>query len=284
MAIVFLGLGSNIGNKAENLNKAINFLRVRMGEVVSSSAFYETKPWGYASENAFLNAVVSVDTNILPLQILTIIQEIEKEMGRRVKNERERYEDRIIDIDLLFYDDLIYSDSQLTIPHPLIENREFVLNPLDEIAPDFIHPIRKKTIHELKEELLLEENKKRPSYIRQRINSFKYAFNGFRILLKNEHNARFHLLTGILVIVMGILLRVSPMEWMLLVFLIGIVFMAEIFNTIIEYLVDYISPTYRNQIKKIKDLGAASVLVVAISAIILGLLIFLPKIYALIVG
>ncbi|MCD7971676.1 MAG: diacylglycerol kinase family protein [Candidatus Azobacteroides sp.] len=113
------------------------------------------------------------------------------------------------------------------------------------------------------------------------MNSFRYAFNGLKILLKNEHNARIHLFIGIAIVLLGIFLKVSSIEWMIFVFLIGIVFMAEIFNTIIEYLIDYISPTYRNQIKKIKDLGAAAVFVIAISAIILGLIIFLPKIWAL---
>ena len=282
MATVFLGLGSNIGNKVENLNKAIDFIRVRIGEIISSSAFYETKPWGYVSENTFLNAVVLVETNILPLQTLTIIQEIEREMGRRITSENDRYEDRIIDIDLLFYDDLIYSDHILTVPHPLIEKREFILNPLAEIAPNFVHPVSKKTMLEVKKELLLEEKEKRPSYIKLRLKSFKYAFNGIKVLLKNEHNARIHLFAGVLVILLGILLRVSLVEWMLLTILIGVVFMTEIFNTIIEYMIDYISPTYRNQVKKIKDLGAAAVLIVAFSAVILGLMIFIPKIYTLI--
>lgn len=281
MSQVYLGLGSNIGNKPENLKKTIQMIEMRMGTVLSSSAFYETQPWGYVSENSFLNAVILVETNILPLQVLTIIQQIEKEMGREQKNNNNRYEDRLIDIDLLFYDDLIYSDQLLTIPHPLIEKREFVITPMNEIAPNFVHPVSKKKMHVLKKELLLEKNPKRPSFFRQRMNSFRYAFNGLKILLKNEHNARIHLFIGIAIVLLGIFLKVSSIEWMIFVFLIGIVFMAEIFNTIIEYLIDYISPTYRNQIKKIKDLGAAAVFVIAISAIILGLIIFLPKIWAL---
>lgn len=281
MAQVYLGLGSNIGNKAENLQKVTHIIEMRIGKIIASSAFYETRPWGYISENSFLNSVIQIETNILPQQILTITQQIEKEMGRGKKNPYKRYEDRLIDIDILFYDDLVYSNHVLTIPHPLIEKRDFVLNPLHEIAPEFVHPISKKKIYQLKNELSLEENRPKPSHLKQRINSFKYAFNGFRILLQNEYNARIHALAGIIVIILGFLFKISLVEWMVLIFLVGIVFMAEIFNTIFEYLIDYISPTYKNQIKKIKDLGAAAVLVVALTAIILGLLIFLPKIWML---
>jgi 2-amino-4-hydroxy-6-hydroxymethyldihydropteridine diphosphokinase len=280
MAQVYLGLGTNIGNKAENLYKAIRFIEKRMGRIISSSAFYQTKPWGYVSDNTFLNSVVCVDTNILPLQILVIVQQIEAEMGRE-RDTTKRYEDRVIDIDILFYDDLVYSDKNhtLSIPHPLVEKRRFVLEPMNEIAPDFVHPVCKKTIRELHAELLKEEkDKNKPHIIKARAESFGHAFNGLKVLLRNEHNARIHILASILVIGAGIFFKISAIEWMLIIIAIGVVFICEIFNTVIEYLVDYISPTYHNGIKKIKDLSAAAVLIVAGISGILGLLIFIPKI------
>ena len=281
MAQVYLGLGTNIGKKEENLRKAACIIEKRMGKLIFSSAFYYTTPWGYASENSYLNTVICIETNILPFQVLTNIQQIEKEMGR-VRDITKRYEDRVIDIDILFYDDLVFSDENhtLTIPHPLVEKRRFVLEPLNEIAPNFIHPVNKKPISLLFEELLKEEEKKKhkPHLIEARINSFGYALNGLKILIKNEYNSRIHLIIGFLVIIAGIFFRISTTEWMLLLFTIGMVFISEIFNTVIEYLIDYISPSYHNGIKKIKDLSAAGVLITATMAVALGLIIFLPKV------
>ena len=280
MGSLYLGLGSNIGNKAENLQKAGILIEKRIGGLISSSAFYHTKPWGYRSENSFLNSVICIETDMPPFQVLDLIKQIEKEMGRK-RDTTERYEDRVIDIDILFYDDLIFSDENhtLTIPHPLLEKRGFVLEPLNEIAPDFIHPIRKKTIARLYDELLKEEEEKEKRHpIKARIKSFGPALNGLKILLKNEHNARIHLVIGILVIAAGFFFRISTIEWMLVIFAIGFVFTCEIFNTLIEYLVDYISPSYHGKIKKIKDLGAAAVLIPAIISVALGLIIFLPKV------
>jgi diacylglycerol kinase len=208
---------------------------------------------------------------------------VEDEMGRK-RDTTKRYEDRVIDIDILFYDDLVYSndDHTLTIPHPLIEKRKFVLEPLREIAPSFIHPTAKKTISQLYEELLKEEWKKhQPHVLKARINSFGHAINGLKILLKYEYNARIHIIIGILVIIAGIVFRIKTIEWMLIIFAIGIVFTCEIFNTVTEYLMDYISPSFNNEIKKIKDLSAAAVLIMSITSVILGIIIFLPKIHAL---
>jgi len=282
MAQVYFGLGSNIGNKAKNLHKAALIIEKRMGRLISSSAFYHTKPWGYISDNSYLNSVICIETNILPFQVLTIVQQIEKEMGRE-RDITKRYEDRMIDIDILFYDDLIFADENhtLTIPHPLMEKRRFVLEPLNEIAPDFIHPAYKQPISRLYDELLKEEKKEKPTAIEARINSFGHALNGLKILVKNELNSRIHLIIGFLVIVAGIVFRISNMEWVLLILTIGIVFTCEIFNTVIEYLVDYISPTYHKGIKKIKDLAAAAVLVMAATSVVLGLIIFLPKVLGL---
>ncbi|MDR2475550.1 MAG: 2-amino-4-hydroxy-6-hydroxymethyldihydropteridine diphosphokinase [Bacteroidales bacterium] len=281
MAQLYLGLGSNIAPREEYLQKAIQLIEIRVGRVVAVSQFYETKPWGFASPNMFLDAAIQVETNIFPRELLIIIQQIEKEMGRNDRNSYKRYEDRMIDIDILFYDDLVYSDPELTIPHPLIEKREFVLNALCDIAPDFVHPVCNKKVADLVTDLHQNEPKSlKPPFLKYRLNSLSYALTGFRILFKNELNARIHLAVGIGVIVAGIFFRLPTIEWIILILLIGVVFMAEIFNTVIEYFADFISPSFRNQIKNIKDLGAAGVLIVSIAAIIIGLAIFIPKILA----
>jgi 2-amino-4-hydroxy-6-hydroxymethyldihydropteridine diphosphokinase len=148
MAIAYLGLGTNLGNKDENLNGAVEYIRERVGRINSLSAFYVTEPWGFKSENSFLNAVCSVATDISPIELLYITKEIEKEMGRNRKSVDKIYCDRIIDIDILLYDDLIMQSEELTIPHPIMTERDFVMIPLAEIAPELVHPVLKKKMKE----------------------------------------------------------------------------------------------------------------------------------------
>ncbi len=148
MAIAYLGLGTNLGNKDENLNDAVEYIRERVGRINSLSAFYVTEPWGFKSENSFLNAVCSVATDISPIELLYITKEIEKEMGRNKKSVDKIYSDRIIDIDILLYDDLIMQSEELTIPHPIMTERDFVMIPLAEIAPELVHPVLKKKMKE----------------------------------------------------------------------------------------------------------------------------------------
>lgn len=145
---VFLGLGSNLGDKEANLRAAIYEIEKRIGKVISLSAFYTTEPWGFTSENTFVNAVCKVDTSFLPMEVLHITQEIEKDLGRIQKSVHGNYSDRSMDIDILLYDDIILHTDQLTIPHPLMCERKFVLEPLAEIAPKLIHPITGKTFKE----------------------------------------------------------------------------------------------------------------------------------------
>ena len=151
MATVFLGIGTNIGNKKKNITDATIIIGSVMGEIRALSSLYETEPWGYESPNTFLNAVIQIETEIEPQKCLDIAKAIEREMGR--VHTKEGYEDRIIDIDILFYDDTIYNSGNLTIPHPLIEQRDFVLRPMAEIAPEFKHPISGKTMKNLLHEL-----------------------------------------------------------------------------------------------------------------------------------
>ena len=147
MALIYLGLGSNLGDKAANLNEAILQIREKVGTVLKQSSFHASEAWGYLSENEFLNAAVLVDTVLNPFDLLRTTQEIEKTMGRQHKTVNE-YADRIIDIDILFYDREIIDCETLKIPHPLIPVRQFVVAPLTEIAPDFVHPVEGKTIKE----------------------------------------------------------------------------------------------------------------------------------------
>jgi 2-amino-4-hydroxy-6-hydroxymethyldihydropteridine diphosphokinase len=149
MATVYLGLGTNLGNKEANLRTAIHKLQERIGKQVSLSSFYETAPWGFESDHSFLNAAIGLETSLSPIEILHITQEIEKELGRTKKSVNGSYSDRLIDIDILLYDTLVLQTPELTIPHPLMTERDFVMNPLIEIAGNVIHPTRQKTLSEL---------------------------------------------------------------------------------------------------------------------------------------
>lgn len=151
---VYFGLGTNLGDKEQNLRLAVQHIEERIGKVVSLSAFYATAPWGFASDNAFLNAVVCVETSLPPLEILSVTQSIEKEMGRTHKSVNGVYSDRVIDIDLLLYDDLILDTPTLKLPHPLMQERRFVMEPLAEIAPDVMHPVLGKTLGNIYRDLL----------------------------------------------------------------------------------------------------------------------------------
>lgn len=152
MATVYLGLGTNLGNKEANLRTAIYKLQERIGKQVSLSSFYETAPWGFESDHSFLNAAIGLETNLSPIEILHITQEIEKELGRTKKSVNGSYSDRLIDIDILLYDTLVLQTPELTIPHPLMTERDFVMKPLIEIAGNVIHPTRQKTLSELYQE------------------------------------------------------------------------------------------------------------------------------------
>ena len=144
---VFLGIGTNLGNRKVNLRKAIEMIGENIGKVIKSSSVYETAPWGFDTENDFLNMVVMVETVDTPSEILKKIITIESMLGR--ERNQDRYSSRIIDIDILLYNDLIVNENGLKIPHPLMHERRFVLVPLCEIAQDIIHPIQKITISSL---------------------------------------------------------------------------------------------------------------------------------------
>ncbi|MBP8945033.1 MAG: 2-amino-4-hydroxy-6-hydroxymethyldihydropteridine diphosphokinase [Paludibacteraceae bacterium] len=140
MSLVYLSLGSNLGDKTSHLNSAIEKLNQLAGTVVRRSSFYVTKPWGFESKNDFLNGVVLLKTSLSPLALLEKIQQIEQMMGRVSKTSHQKYVDRTIDIDILLYDNLVMEHPSLTLPHPLMTSRDFVLIPLFEIAPNITDP------------------------------------------------------------------------------------------------------------------------------------------------
>jgi 2-amino-4-hydroxy-6-hydroxymethyldihydropteridine diphosphokinase len=149
MKRAFLGIGSNLGKREDNLRIAIGRIVEETGRIEAVSSVYETEPWGFETDNLFLNMVVKVETSLEPQALLEALLRIEKSMGRR--RDKEFYSSRIIDIDILFYDDIILNENYLKIPHPHLHERRFVLEPLAEIAPDFIHPVFNKKVSSLLE-------------------------------------------------------------------------------------------------------------------------------------
>ena len=149
MPVAYLALGSNLGDRADNLRRAADEIRRTMGEVTSLSSFYETAPWGFRSDNAFLNAALAVRTDLPPMELLARTQEAERLLGRTSKSTGGVYADRPIDIDILLYDGLVLRTPALTIPHPAMAGRLFVLRPLAEIAPGVVHPLLGITVAEM---------------------------------------------------------------------------------------------------------------------------------------
>lgn len=158
---VFLGLGANLGDRARNLTEAIQRLG-QHAKVIKTSSMYETEPWGFEEQPKFLNQVVEIRTGLSPAELLAFLKEIEVAMGRE---KTFRLGPRNIDLDILFYDDLVIISDSLSIPHPALAERAFVLIPLNEIAPDFKHPELKRTIKELAAEADTQGIKKLPSWV-----------------------------------------------------------------------------------------------------------------------
>jgi 2-amino-4-hydroxy-6-hydroxymethyldihydropteridine diphosphokinase len=149
MHTVFLGLGSNLGNQLEMIEKTYSIIQDNIGEIVQKSSVYKTKAWGFESQHDFYNTVIEINTHFDAFELLTHLKSIEKDLGR-IKSS-ENYEDRVIDIDILYFSDLLVKSEQLIIPHPHISKRNFVLYPLAEIASEWIDPVLKLPVKILKE-------------------------------------------------------------------------------------------------------------------------------------
>lgn len=143
--IIFLALGSNLGNRAANLKEAIASLPPQM-EVKAKSKVYETPPWGYVEQEKFLNQVLMAKTYLEPEALLKHLKRLEVALGRKATFKNGP---RLIDIDILFYDNLVFESAALVIPHPRVHERGFVLLPMMDIAPDFVHPVKQKSVRDL---------------------------------------------------------------------------------------------------------------------------------------
>lgn len=146
---IYLGLGTNIGKRSDNLKKAIELISIKIGEVTKTSPVYKTAAWGITNQPDFYNQVIEIKTNKFPWSLMQSLLEIELEMGRvRVQ----KWHERLIDIDILFFEKIILSSENLIIPHPFISERIFVLKPLGDLNSSFVHPVYKKTISQLTNE------------------------------------------------------------------------------------------------------------------------------------
>ncbi len=160
MANVVLITGGNIGNVEQTLTEAARLIEVEVGRVVCHSQIYRTKAWGFDAED-FRNQVLVAESEMEPMQVLEVVNDIERRLGRNREDESRvksatgaRYASRSIDIDILFYDDLVVRGERLTLPHPHMAEREFVLEPLAEVAADWRHPVSGKSVQEMYDELI----------------------------------------------------------------------------------------------------------------------------------
>jgi len=146
---VFLLIGGNMGDRLQNLHQAITGLSATCGPVLQQSAVYETAAWGKTDQPSFLNQALLLTTGLQAQELITTILLVEEKMGRL---RMEKFGPRVIDIDILFYNEVVMHEPNLTIPHPQLQNRRFVLVPMQEIAPELVHPVFHKTITQLLQE------------------------------------------------------------------------------------------------------------------------------------
>lgn len=155
MSVAYIGIGSNLGDRESNCKQAIGLLRQKGTTVIKESSLYETKPWGVTDQPLFLNMAIEIETDLKPFELLRTLKDIEKKMGRE---ETFLWGPRIIDLDILLYNGNIVDEKGLRIPHPHMQDREFVLRPLSEIAGYVTHPLLLLSIEELLQRLKSTEN------------------------------------------------------------------------------------------------------------------------------
>lgn len=154
MAIAYLSLGSNLGDRVGYIQQAVSLLSASPDiNIVATSSFYETEPWQMHSENWFVNAVIQISTTLTPEELLKECKNVESLLGRKKEDDEKGYADRTIDIDIIFYDNLLINTPELTIPHRFFHKRVFMLVPMLEIAQDFVHPLFNKTVEKLYDEI-----------------------------------------------------------------------------------------------------------------------------------
>jgi 2-amino-4-hydroxy-6-hydroxymethyldihydropteridine diphosphokinase len=146
VATAFIGIGSNLGMRKKNCEKAIQLVSGENISVLNRSEMLETEPWGIIDQPTFINMIIEVATDLAPEDLLGLLKKIETDLGR---TSTVRWGPRVIDLDILFYDDLVMKTAGLEIPHPGIAKRYFVLKPLSAIAPEMVHPVLKKSIKDL---------------------------------------------------------------------------------------------------------------------------------------
>jgi len=151
MSTVYIGIGSNLGDRRGNCEKAMELLEKTGIIVKKRSSVYETEAWGVRDQPPYINMAVEIETELSPTQLLTALKAMEKEAGREKSS---RWGPRVLDLDILLFEDVTVLDDDLKIPHPLMHEREFVLIPLDEIAPEANHPLLRKSVHELLQQLM----------------------------------------------------------------------------------------------------------------------------------
>jgi len=149
MEIVYLSLGSNQGDRIGCLQKTVEAINLLVGSILEQSSYFETEPWGFDTDTFFINQVVVIETSLAPYQLLEKIHEIEKNLGRTRIESNHRYTNRCIDIDILFYGNRILTEKNLIIPHQFLHERKFVLEPLNQVAGNIIHPALECSIHDL---------------------------------------------------------------------------------------------------------------------------------------
>jgi len=151
MAKAYIGIGTNLGDREANVKRAVAMLENMGINLLHLSSLHETEPWGVANQPMYINAAAEVETDLKPIKLLEALRDIEKRMGRFF--EATRWGPRVIDLDILLYEDLRVDEQGLKIPHALIEQRAFVLDPLFEIAPDTVHPVTGKSVSQMRDEL-----------------------------------------------------------------------------------------------------------------------------------